>query len=141
MLSFCDNNNSFMLSRLLSALSFPALSRGKDAPVLLNIGSPSGVPPQVLEEPGIMFPVDAVAPAGKPIWTESLADSLNRRFQRKVLVLPDREKLVTNATVDFLKHKGRAGFDLAHAGSRCHPLIDAVHVAFSQHRPFDAFSR
>jgi hypothetical protein len=28
-----------------------------------------------------------------------------------------------------------AGFDLARAGSRCHPLIDAVHVAFSQHRP------
>src|ERR1035438_1354919 len=124
-----------MLSRLLSALSFSTLLRGEDAPVLLNIGSPSGVPPPALERPGIRFSVDAVAPAEKPIWTESLADSLNQRFQRKVLVLPDREKLVTNATVDFLKQKMRAGFDLARAGSRCHPLIDAMHAAFSQHRP------
>jgi Domain of unknown function (DUF4419) len=103
--------------------------------VLLNIGSPSHVPHPTPERSGTTFSVDNVAPAEKSIWTESLADSLNRRFQRKVLVLPDREKLVTNATVDFLKQKGRAGFDLAHAGSRCHPLIDAVHVAFSQHRP------
>jgi Domain of unknown function (DUF4419) len=133
--SFCDNNSSIMLSRLLSALSFSTLLRGKDAPVLLNIGLPSCVPHPTLERSGITFSVDAVAPAEKPIWTESLADSLNRRFQRKILVLPEREKLVTNATVDFLKRKGRAGFDLARAGSRCHPLIDAVHVAFSQHRP------
>jgi hypothetical protein len=124
-----------MLDRLLSALSFSTLSRGKDAPVLLDIGSSSGVPPQALEKPGITFPVDVVAPAEKPIWTETLADSLNRRFQRKILVLPDREKLVTNSVVDFFKQKMRAGFDLARAGSRCHPLIDAVHVAFSQHRP------
>lgn len=124
-----------MPSRLLSALLFPVLSRGKDAPVPLNIGSPSGVLPQVLEKPGITFPVDVVATAEKPLWTENLADSLNRRFQRKILVLPNREKLVTNAAVDFLKQKMRAGFDLAQAGSRCHPLIDAVHVAFSQHRP------
>jgi uncharacterized protein DUF4419 len=119
----------------LSALSFSTLSREKDAPVPLNIGSPPSVAHPALERSGITFFVDAVAPVEKPIWTESLADSLNRRFQRKVLVLPDREKLVTNATVDFLKQKGRAGFDLPHAGSRCHPLIDAVHVAFSQHRP------
>lgn len=72
----------------------------------------------------------------KPIWTESLADSLSRRLlQRKILVLPEREKLVTNATVDFLKQRGTARFDLALAGSFCHSLIDAVHVAFSQHRP------
>src|SRR5271170_7259606 len=98
-----------MLSRLLSALSWSTLSKEKDAPVLLNIGSPSRVPPPALEGPGT-FSVDAVAPAEKPLWTESLADSLNRRFQRKILVLPDREKPVTNATVDFLKRKMRAGF-------------------------------
>jgi hypothetical protein len=85
-------------------------------------------------KPGITFPVDAVKPAGKPIWTESLADSLNRRFQRKIVVLPEAEQLVVNATVDlFLGRKLR--FDIAKVGSRCHPLIDAVHVAFSQHRP------
>jgi hypothetical protein len=124
-----------MLSRLLSALSSFAPSKGKDAPVLLNIGSPSRVSRPALERSGITFPVDAVAPTETPIWTESLADSLNRRFQRKILVLPEREKPVTNATVDFLKQKVRAGFDVARAGSRCHPLIDAVHLAFSQHRP------
>jgi hypothetical protein len=119
-----------MLSRLLSTLL-----RGKDAPVLLNIGSPSRVPHPALERSGITFFVDTVAPAEKPIWTESLADSLNRRFQRKILALPEQEKPVTNATIDSLKQKVRAGFDVVRAGSRCHPLIDAVHLAFSQHRP------
>ena len=83
---------------------------------------------------GITFPVDAVKPAGKPLWTESLADSLSRRFQRKILVLPEAEQLAVNATVDmFLERK--LHFVVANVGSRCHPLIDAVHVAFSQHRP------
>jgi len=64
-------------------------------------------------KPGITFPVDAVKPAGKPLWTESLADSLSRRFQRKILVLPEAEQLVTNAMVDL--------FLLARApqGKRC----------------------
>src|ERR1700683_3390361 len=85
-------------------------------------------------KPGIPFPVDAVKPAGKPLWTESLADSLSRRFQRKILVLPEAEELVTNAMVDlFLERK--LHFVVSKVGSRCHPLIDAVHVAFSEHRP------
>ena len=132
-----------MFSELLSALSLARLSRRKDAPVLLNIGTKveanvgprSLVPGIARERSGITFPVDAVAPAKKPIWTESLADSLNRRFRRRILVLPEREKPVANATVNFIKQQGRAGFDIARAGSRCHPLIDAVHVAFSEHRP------
>src|SRR5580698_4807077 len=101
-----------MLSRLFSALSLFTSSRGRDAPVLLNVGSPSQVLRPTLERSGITFPADAVAPTEKPIWTESLADSLNRRFQRKILVLPEREKPVTNATVDFLKQNMRAGFDV-----------------------------
>jgi Domain of unknown function (DUF4419) len=83
---------------------------------------------------GITFPVDAVKPAGKSLWTESLADSLNRRFQRKILVLPEAEQPVTNAMVDLFLEK-KLHFVVAKLGSRCHPLIDAVHVAFSQHRP------
>jgi hypothetical protein len=132
-----------MLSQLLSALSLSRVARRKDAPVLLNIGtkvqsnagSLSLVPGIARERSGITFPVDAVAPAGRPIWTESLADSLNRRFKRRILVLPEREKPVANAMVDFIKQKGLDGFDIVRAGSRCHPLIDAVHVAFSEHRP------
>jgi hypothetical protein len=90
--------------------------------------------PLAAGKPGITFPVDSVKPAGKPLWTESLADSLNRRFQRKILVLPEAEQPVINAMVDlFLERK--LHFVVSKLGSRCHPLIDAVHVAFSQHRP------
>ncbi len=85
-------------------------------------------------KPGITFPVDAVKPAGRALWTESLADSLNRRFQRKILVLPEAEQPVINAMVDLLVEK-KSHFVAAKLGSRWHPLIDAVHVAFSQHRP------
>ena len=90
--------------------------------------------PLAAGKPGITFPVDFVKPAGKSLWTESLADSLNRRFQRKILVLPEAEQPVTNAMVDLFLEK-KLQFVVAKLGSRCHPLIDAVHVAFSQHRP------
>jgi hypothetical protein len=95
------------------------------------------MPSQLLStlSPKKTFPVDAVAPAEKPLWTESLADSLNRRFRRKILVLPEREQPVTNALVDFLNQKVPGRIDVGRIGSRCHPLIDAVHIAFSQHRP------
>src|SRR5580658_4587686 len=83
---------------------------------------------------GITFPVDAVTPAKKPIWSESLADCLNRRFQRKILVLPEPEQPVTNASAGSLLERG-VKINVARFGSRCHPLIDAVHIAFSQHRP------
>ena len=119
-----------MLSRLLSSLSL-----GKDAPVALNIGSPSRVPHPALERSGITFPVDAVAPAVKPIWTETLADSLARRFQRKILILPEQQQRVINSGFDSLTEQLRARVDIRQIGSRCHPLIDAVHLAFSQHRP------
>jgi len=79
--------------------------------------------------------VDAVAPAGNPIWTESLAASFSRRLRRKVLILPEGERPVTNPVIDLLHLRGSAAFDDAFAGSRCHPLIDAVHLAFAQHRP------
>jgi hypothetical protein len=88
---------------------------------------------------GIAFPVDDVIPAEKPIWTEALAGSLGRRLRRKILVLPNRHQPVANAVYDSMTPALRARFDALPAGRRpvsgCHPLIDAVHVAFSQHRP------
>jgi hypothetical protein len=84
---------------------------------------------------GIAFAVDSVTPAGKPIWTETLADSLARRFQRKILALPQEQLHVTNATFDSVSDRRRAQLNIRHIGSRCHPLLEAVHVAFSQHRP------
>jgi hypothetical protein len=88
---------------------------------------------------GIAFPVDDVTPVATPIWTEPLADSLGRRLGRKILVLPDRHQPVTNAVYDSATPALRAQFDALSARRRpvsyCHPLIDAVHIAFSQHRP------
>jgi Domain of unknown function (DUF4419) len=110
--------------------------------------------PQLFARSGITFAVDNVTPADKPIWSETLADSLNRRFKRKILILSDAGLAVTNAEADSLltyREQLRAkpvkmSFESAilsqsdlelvvDAGSRRHPLIDAVHTAFAQHRP------
>jgi hypothetical protein len=83
-----------------------------------------------------VFPVDDVTPAATPIWTESLANSLTRRFMRKIVLLPEPTLPVINEVYDSLSRK-LPGYDPASggAGSRCHPLIEAVQIAFSQHRP------
>lgn len=83
----------------------------------------------------ISFHVDSVTPAGKPIWTENLVDSLSKRFLRKILVLPEQQQQVINASIDSLRERFPERVDILRPVSRCHPLIDAVHVAFSQHRP------
>jgi hypothetical protein len=95
------------------------------------VTSPVSQPPG---RSGVIFSVDTVTPAEKPIWSESLAASLHRRFQRKIVVLPEAEQPVTNAMVDSFLKRGTK-INVALFGSRCHPLIDAVHVAFSEHRP------
>jgi uncharacterized protein DUF4419 len=84
---------------------------------------------------GITFAVDSVTPAEKPVWTETLADSLARRFRRKILILPEQEQHVINAVFDSLAKELRTKIDIRHIGRRCHPLVDSVHIAFSQHRP------
>ena len=88
------------------------------------------------------FTVDSVKPAEKPVWTESLADSLNRRFQRKIFVLPCETKQVINAdngsyvsrVCSEPEDDTRRPMRMKFPGSRCHPLVEAVHFAFSQHR-------
>src|SRR5260370_9134456 len=67
----------------------------------------------------ITFDVDAVAPAEKPIWTEALEDSLARRFQRKVLILPEPDQRVINALVALLTKEQRKNFELHHSSTRC----------------------
>jgi hypothetical protein len=77
---------------------------------------------------GVSFPVDLVTPAVEPILTETLAGSLAHRLQRKVLVLPGAEEPVIDP---FPQRSGARKIP-----SRLrHPLIDAIHIAFSQHRP------
>jgi hypothetical protein len=90
---------------------------------------------------GITFVVDSVTQADKPVWCETLAGSLARRFQRKTLVLPGERDDVINKMIDSLiesprpiDEKERARM-MSRLGSRCHPFVDAVHIAFSDHRP------
>jgi hypothetical protein len=83
----------------------------------------------------VTFSVDDVAPATSPLWTEPLKDQLHRRFQRKILVLPDAGRPVTNVAASQLPDAMRANLDRYVPARQCHPLIDAIHTAFSQHRP------
>jgi hypothetical protein len=95
--------------------------------MIKHVGSPSA--------PGISFAVDDVVPDLKPIWTEPLVRSINRRFRREVLLLPHPEKPVINLNVDYILSEGRAIDDEKTIGSRWHPLLEAVHTAFSRHYP------
>jgi hypothetical protein len=70
------------------------------------------------------FSVDDVLPASTPALTESLTKHVVKRFRRQVLAIPEAEKPVINSMAA-----------VEHYINRCHPLIDAVGTAFSQHRP------
>lgn len=80
-------------------------------------GNSSGAVAVILEtrRSGITFAVDSVSAAEKPMVTKTLADSLRYRFESRILVLPEAHRHVI--------------------GARGHPLIEAIHTAFSQHRP------
>jgi len=79
------------------------------------------------------FPVDDVQPATDPLWTEPLSDHLSKRFLRKLVVLPQPERPVVNTYGDIAQR--RSTTPSTSLVSRTHPLIDAVHLAFRQHRP------
>jgi hypothetical protein len=79
------------------------------------------------------FSVDSVSPAQQPIWTESLAQSLARRFLRDIVSLPNPALSVINERFDSVQESYPE--KLAQIGSRCHSLIEAVQIAFHQHRP------
>jgi hypothetical protein len=119
--------------KLTADITFP---ESVERPAAENVSGSVGTEKEPeMEKSGITFAVDSVTPAARNIWTETLADSLARRFQRKILVLPEKQQHVINAPIDSVKEKHWTGADVRAVGSRCHPLIDAVHVAFSQHRP------
>jgi Domain of unknown function (DUF4419) len=122
-----------------------------DRPARLSSASTEDLRDPAYMGSGITFAVDDVAPAKKPIWSETLADSLSRRFKRKILVLPEADLLVTNAEAGscltrLRREPATTSFAssvlsksdrnlVVDVGSRCHPLIDAVHTAFAEHRP------
>ncbi|MEO8658249.1 MAG: DUF4419 domain-containing protein [Bryobacteraceae bacterium] len=73
------------------------------------------------------FAVDDVVPAYRKISSQTLARSLAYRFCRDILILPEPNKAVIDSAPAGLPQNLRAnGF---------HPLIDAVHTAFSKHFP------
>ena len=124
-----------MLSELFSRLSGRHSSKS-DAQTGNSQTSETGNARPQTGKSGTTFNVDAVVPAEKPIWTETLQDSLARRFQPKVLILPEPHQRVINEAVDYLTQEQRKKFDLKLFSSRCHPLIDAVHLAFANTVPW-----
>ena len=54
------------------------------------------------------FAVDDVIPAGRPVWSETLAQSLARRFRRKILLLAESDNRVINSAMDWLSPDQRA---------------------------------
>jgi hypothetical protein len=113
-------------------------------------------PPHIdLTSGGVTFSVDNVVPASDPLWQGSLAESTEIRADAKILVMPDGEApaLAPEGYVGTLT-RGEAlrpirtvirrlsatgpfsiSQQLAKSGTFLHPLVQAVHLAFSQHRP------
>lgn len=109
---------------------------------------------------GISFSVDQVEPAAKPLWLSTLGEALELRAGASILVMPEQE-LPALAIEGYVPPKSKAAlehpayvppirslrsgvslsdsasFPKAWADQRTfvHPLIEAVHRAFSDHRP------
>ena len=88
---------------------------------------------------GITFPVDDVAPANRRIWTQPLGERLDRLLKVRVLATPNGNRPVINQRADDALQRESLPKSVRQAlleyVSSTHPLIDAVHQAFSDHRP------
>lgn len=58
-----------------------------------------------------------------------------KRFRRKLIFLPEAERPVANAYLRNVLAEKRRPLRAEYSVCRCHPLVDAVATAFSQHRP------
>ena len=108
---------------------------------LRRLRNPAAQPaaPAGLQAGNVTFPVDSVTPASAPLETETLSESLAFRLHRKILVLPGAGQPVVSLYVNIYPATG-VGLQTEAKPTRAplrlvHPLIDAVHRAFSQHRP------
>lgn len=110
--------------------------------------------PVVRTESGLVFPVDDVVPASDPLWLGTLRESVEIRSDASIVIMPDQEipaiapegYLPTPAT-DGPRMPKRLQMRipepglhppthlLARAQTFLHPLVQAVHIAFSGHRP------
>ena len=105
---------------------------------------------------GITFAVDDVQPATKPLWAGTLRESLELRSGACVLIMPDQSAPALapegyhNQSIDQRPGEGMVPLRMAGMAARLqdsssghwadrhtflHPLVQAVHLAFSDHRP------
>ena len=111
--------------------------------------------PVVRTETGVVFPVDNVVPASDPLWLGTLRESVEIRTDASVLIMPD-EEIPAIAPEGYFSTPAPEGprmpgrlemlvtperglhpptHLLAKAQTFLHPLVQAVHIAFSDHRP------
>src|SRR5215472_3709257 len=131
-----------MLSRFGSRFPQRKLRRrlGSKAAFPQEQRAPAGCAPEGTQRTS--FAVDSVTPAKEAMVTETLGQSLAFRLQRNILALPEAGQPVIdefpprNVPVEIRTPKGIVKI-LPKKNPRrlSHPLIDAVHIAFSQHRP------
>jgi hypothetical protein len=103
----------------------PQLSgHGEAQPVLASL-----LPSQRTHGTGVTFSVDAVEPAKNPLLLSTLHENLEMRSGTSVLIMPDQAAPAAAPQGFLTKHH--------HADSHefLHPLAEAVHLAFSDHRP------
>lgn len=126
-----------------------------DSPTPNQTTEGAPVLPAVRTATGIAFPVDDVAPAPDPLWLGTLRESVEIRADASVLIMPDQEAAAIAPEGYFPEpvadsprrplRLARAGIPeprlhpptrlLARAQTFLHPLMQAVHIAFSDHRP------
>lgn len=119
--------------------------------------------PAVRHSTGITFPVDDVVHASDPLWVGTLRESVEIRGNASILIMPDQdvaavapegyfERLAvgeprrplrfsmrslsfTGSTTGHLTGSPSVARQLAVSQTFLHPLIQAVDLAFSDHRP------
>lgn len=106
------------------------------------------------EEKGVSFAVDDVVPASNPLWQSTLSESVEIRADATILVIPEGdlpalapEGYSGNSILGQSRTPPRTvprgvstepvsiALQLAKTQTFLHPLIQAVHIAFSEHRP------
>jgi len=137
------------------------LNVGRGAPVRVQ-GIPNPVPASkkrlsvsAPDSGGVSFAVDDVVPASGALWQGTLSECVEIRADATILIIPDgdmpalapegyaaalvpgetRQPYRTAMKGVSLKGPVSVARQLAHRQKFQHPLIEAVHLAFSEHRP------
>jgi hypothetical protein len=128
-----------------------------------NLSPSKKLGPAVRHSKGITFPVDDVVPASHPLWMGTLRESVEIRGNASILIIPEennpalapegytepsiageprrplrssmRSLSFTGSTTGHLTGSPSVARQLATTQTFLHPLIQAVDLAFSDHRP------